>query len=68
MGIPKRRRYTWIIDPKCLICDIQTDPTIIHYDKEFIVRGWKCPRCGLTLINPNDIPKALELVRETAKV
>jgi len=68
MRISKRRRHRWVVNPKCLLCDVQTEPTIIYYDDDFIVRGWKCLSCGSTLIHPEDIPKALELVGETAKV
>ncbi len=51
-----------------MLCDVQTEPTIIYYDDDFLVRGWKCPGCGSTVIHPEDIPKALDLVRATAKV
>ena len=68
MRIPKRRRHSGVVNPSCMLCDVQTEPTIIYYDDDFLVRGWKCPSCGSTLIHPEDIPKALDLVRETAKV
>ena len=63
-----KRRQRWLTAPKCFFCDILTEPTIIYYDDDCMVKGWKCPHCGFTLINPTDIPTALDLVRETAKV
>ena len=68
MRISKRRIPSWVVNLECLLCDVQTEPTVIYYDDDFIVRGWKCHNCGSTFIHPEDIPKALELVRETAKV
>jgi DNA-directed RNA polymerase subunit RPC12/RpoP len=49
--------------PKCMFCDVPTEPTIIFQDDSMIVRGWRCPRCGFILINPNDIPKALDTIK-----
>ncbi len=68
MRASKRRRPSWAVNPTCMLCDVQTEPTIIYYDDDFLVRGWKCPGCGSTVIHPEDIPKALDLVRATAKV
>lgn len=50
--------------PECLFCDIPSKPTIILSGYDYIVRGWRCPKCGFTLIHPNEIQKALELLRE----
>ncbi len=58
----------WLDNPKCLLCDALTESMVIYDGDNFTIRGWKCPECGLTLIHPNDIPKALELLRETAKI
>lgn len=68
MGHLNRIKSKWLVNPKCLLCDILIESTIIYHGDEFIIRGWKCPRCGLTLLHPSDIPKALELLRETVRV
>ena len=33
-----------------------------------MIRGWRCPKCGFTLIHPGEINKALEILRDTAAV
>lgn len=59
----------WIrSDPRCVFCDIFTEPAIILRVEENSIRGWRCPKCGFTLIHPREISKAMELLRETMKI
>ena len=55
-------------NPKCVFCDVSTEPTIIFRSEDHLVRGWKCPKCGFTLIHPHEIPKALELLKQIARI
>jgi len=55
-------------NPICVFCDIQTMSTTIFRGENFMIRGWRCPKCGFTLIHPEEIAKALEILRETAAV
>jgi tRNA(Ile2) C34 agmatinyltransferase TiaS len=55
-------------EPKCVFCNASTKATIILRSEGYIVRGWKCPKCGFTLIHPKEIPKALKLLREIAEI
>lgn len=57
-----------IIDPICVFCDITTEPSIIYQKEEIIVQGWRCPKCGFTLIHPQEIPKAMQVLKEVAKI
>ena len=66
MGYLKKQKR--IVDPRCLLCDFVTEPVVIYYDDDFMIKGWKCPHCGSSVINPSDIPKALKLLRTTVKV
>jgi len=68
MGKEKRIKNRWFTAPKCMLCDILSDPMIIYRGESFMIRGWKCPGCGLTFIHPKDIPKAFDLLKQTAKV
>jgi hypothetical protein len=55
-------------NPICVFCDIQTMSTTIFRGESLMIRGWRCPKCGFTLIHPGEINKALEILRETAAV
>ena len=59
----------WAIpNPKCIFCDSITESMIIFQIEENIIRGWKCPKCGFALIHPDEIPKAMELLKESMKL
>lgn len=69
MEYEKWNSMRWIKpNPKCVFCDVSTEAAIIFRSEEYTVRGWKCPKCGFTLIHPNEIPKALDLLKEIARV
>lgn len=53
--------------PKCLLCNTLTEPDMILDSEEFMIRGWKCPKCSFTLIHTNEIQKALLLLRKIKK-
>jgi len=55
-------------NPKCVFCDLLTEPSIIFQSEDLTVRGWRCPKCGFTFIHPSEIPKALQVLREVAKI
>jgi hypothetical protein len=55
-------------NPKCVICDIMTEPSIIYQSEDVTVHGWRCPQCGFAFIHPKEIPKALEVLKEVARV
>ena len=69
MSAERRKASRWTkLSPKCVFCDILTEPAItLHIDGERI-RGWRCPRCGFALIYPRDIPKMIYLLKETMKL
>ncbi len=67
MGHLKRQKRRWMTNPKCILCEVLTEPTVVYYDDAYMIRGWKCPHCGSSLINPSDISKAIHLLKETAK-
>jgi|GEM_PF-6097150 tRNA(Ile2) C34 agmatinyltransferase TiaS len=54
-------------NPKCLFCDVSMRPAVIIRGEDYLLRGWRCPKCGFTLIHPHEIPKALELLRAMTK-
>ena len=55
-------------NPRCVFCDTPTELTIIFRSEEYIPKGWKCPKCGFTIIHPDEIPKALSLLKEIARI
>jgi hypothetical protein len=57
-----------MVNPRCILCEVLTEPTVVYYDDACMIRGWRCPHCGSSLINPSDISKAMNLLKETAKV
>jgi len=54
--------------PICVFCDCTTEASIIYQVDDLTVRGYKCPKCGFTFIHPNEISKALQVVKEVAKI
>jgi hypothetical protein len=44
-----------------------TEPAIVFRGEEYMVKGWRCPKCGFSFIHPEEIPKALELLKEVTK-
>ncbi len=54
--------------PTCVFCDTLTEPTIVFCIDENVIRGWRCPKCGFALIHPNEIQKAMELLKQTMKI
>ena len=62
LGYPRWRRPTRVkLGPKCLLCDVLTEPTILFRSTRCSIRGWRCPECGFRLIHPREIHKALQL-------
>lgn len=63
------RTARWIRpNPKCVFCDLSTEPTVVFQNEDYRIHGWRCPRCGFTLIHPDEIHRALEILRETAEI
>ena len=59
----------WIkSNPECVFCDVLMEPMIIFHIEDNAIRGWKCPKCGFTLIYPKEIPKVMEFLKGTAKI
>jgi len=56
------------LNPRCVFCDVLTEPSIIFQSEDLVVRGWRCPKCGFTYMHPNEIPKALQVLKEVARV
>jgi hypothetical protein len=54
--------------PRCVFCDCTTEACIIYQVDDLTVRGYRCPKCGFMLIHPNEIPKALQVIKEVAKI
>ena len=52
------------LNPKCTLCEVYTTPIKITKGYDIMVRGWKCPKCGITFIHPDDIEYAIEIIRE----
>lgn len=53
---------------RCINCDSQMNLIVLYKGVDFVIRSWRCPKCGLTLIHPKDAPNALELLKETIEV
>ena len=53
-----------LMNPECLFCNTLTRPGIILRNKDYVVRGWKCPKCQFTQLHPHEIPKALAILKE----
>jgi len=53
---------------KCINCDSKMGLIVLYRGADFVVRSWRCPKCGLTLLHPQDVPKAIELLKETIEV
>jgi hypothetical protein len=69
MSLNEWRTSRWRAQgPKCILCDVATEPTIIFRGEDYSIRGWRCPNCGFTYIHPDEIPKALELQREVTGI
>ena len=69
MSVDRWKAARWArLNPKCVFCDVFTEPTIILQIDDNMIRGWKCPKCGFALIHPDEIPKAMELLREAMKL
>lgn len=57
MASSRKRR-----SPACFYCDIPTRPVIVYRQGSVVVRGWRCPKCGFTLLDPKDIKVAMRVV------
>jgi DNA-directed RNA polymerase subunit RPC12/RpoP len=69
MSVEWKRASKWVDpNPKCIFCDIPATQTVIHRENDSIIRGWRCPRCGFTIIHPKDIQRALQVMSQTAEV
>ena len=55
-------------NPICVFCNIQTMSATIFRGENLMIKGWRCPKCGFTLIRPEEIAKALEILKETAAI
>ncbi len=68
-SVERRKAFRGIVPaPHCLFCDIYTEPSIVLRLEDRVIKGWKCPQCGFTLIHPEEIPKAMEFLKETMKL
>jgi hypothetical protein len=56
------------INPKCVFCDVFTEPTIIFHLEEKRIMGWKCPYCGFSLIHPREIPKVMGFLKDDMRL
>jgi hypothetical protein len=69
MSTSKGNAVKWIkTGPKCVFCDLIAKPMIILQAQEYSIKGWRCPKCGFTLLDPKEIPKAMSLLKEARKI
>jgi len=68
MSVERREAPRVRLNPKCLFCDVLAEPTLILRIEDKAIRGWRCPKCGFTLIHPEEIPKAMDFLKETMKL
>lgn len=69
MGTERWRVNRWeVSSPKCVFCGSTTEPTIVVQVEENMLRGWRCPKCGFSLMHPDEVPKAMELLKEAMKL
>ncbi len=62
-----RRLHRVSLVPKCVLCDVHTVATKISCEDHMIIRGWKCLKCGITYLHPDDIRYALEILEEESE-
>ena len=55
-------------NPQCVFCEVMTEPSVIYQSQGLTVRGWRCPKCGFAFLHPEEIPKAMQVMREVARV
>jgi len=68
MSLDEWKKTRWRTQgPKCVFCDLTTEPAIVFRGEEYTVKGWRCPKCGFSFIHPEEISKALELLKEVTK-
>ncbi|MCK4243446.1 hypothetical protein KAX03_01050 [Candidatus Bathyarchaeota archaeon] len=62
-----RRLHRLSFSPKCVLCDVYTLAAKISCEDNRIIRGWKCPQCGITYLHPDDIHYALKILEEESE-
>jgi prepilin signal peptidase PulO-like enzyme (type II secretory pathway) len=68
-GSMKWNRLEWRYPgPRCIYCDIPTEPTIVYRGTDYVIRGWKCQKCHKVILFPNDLSRALQILKETLKI